>query len=339
LSTIDSAISQNGAASYNAKRRTARWDSGELKKHGAYLLMLLPGTVFLFIFSYLPLPAILMAFKNYKLAIPPKDFWLQNRFFYSLFYKSPWMGLNNFAFIFSSNDFAIFMRNTLGYNLIFMIIGPIVAVSIAVGINELRQRFAAKAYHTILFMPFFLSWIIVTYVVYAFISSNGLFNQVLRSFGADTVNIYSNIKAWPIIFVIANIWRYAGNNSIIYLATLTGFSQELYEASMIDGAGKWKQFVYITLPQLIPTIVLLQILAVGRILNTDFDMFWNLVNGSGIVHQARLTIDVYVYAAIRGSTNLGLPAAAALFQSIIGFSLVLLTNAIVRKVDRNMAMF
>ena len=322
-------------------KKKRKMGKGEGKKHGAYFLMLLPGTIFLFIFSYLPLPGLFMAFKNYRVAIPPKDFWLQNTFLYSLFFNegSKWVGLDNFQYIFKSSDFGIFMRNTLGYNILFMVVGLFFALAIAVGINELRQRFAAKFYHTVIFLPYFLSWIIVTYVVYAIISSNGLLNKALLSMGMETVDIYSKTSVWPFIFLFANIWRYAGNNSIIYLATVSGFDQNLYEAAAIDGAGKWKQFKNITFPLLVPTIVLLQILAVGRILNGDFDMFWNLPNGAGTLRAATLTLDVYVYGAMRTAQNLGLPAAAAFFQSIVGFILVLTTNGIVRKTQPDMAMF
>jgi len=321
------------------KQARKKWGNGEVKKHIAYLIMLIPGFVFLFVFAYMPLPGVMMAFKNYRIAIPPNDFWLQNTFLYSLLYNSQWSGLGNFEFIFKSNDFAIFMRNTLGYNLLFMFVGLFFSVGIAVGINELSQRMFAKIYHTILFLPYFLSWIIVTYVLYAFISSNGMFEKLVASLGMPKLDLYVKKNAWPFIFLIANIWRYSGNSSIIYLATVTGFDPQLYEAGAIDGAGKWKQFVHITLPQLVPTIILLQILAVGRILNGDFDMFWNLPNGSGAVRNAYMTLDVYVYSAIRSASNFGLPAAASFFQSLVGFTLVLTTNGIVRKVEPDMAMF
>jgi putative aldouronate transport system permease protein len=301
--------------------------------------MVLPGLIFLIAFSYMPMPAIVLAFKNYKMAMPPEDAWIRNPFIYSLIYNSPWVGFNNFKFIIGSPELAIFLRNTLGYNLTFMFVGLCFAVGIAVGINELRQRFMAKLYHTILFLPYFLSWVIVTYVLYAFISSNGVINHILESFGREKVQIYSKISAWPFIFVLANVWRYAGNSSIIYLATITGFDQQLYEAAAMDGAGKWKQFRFITFPLLVPTIILLQILAVGRILNGDFDMFYSLPNGSGMIKDASLTIDIYVFEALRSGQPIGLPAAAALFQSGIGFLLVLTTNAIVRRIDGDMAMF
>ncbi len=317
-----------------------KWGAGEVKRHLAYLIMLLPGVVFLFIFSYLPLPAITMAFKQYKLSIPPAGHWLQNKFLYSLFYKSPWVGLDNFEFILKAPQFPVFMRNTIGYNLVFMAVGLVVAIALAVGVNELRQRKAAKVYHTIIFLPYFLSWIIVTYILYAFISPSGVIPQLFKALGLNPPQIYNEAGAWPFIYVIFNVWKYAGNSSIIYLATITGFSNELYEAAAIDGAGKWKQFRYVTFPQLVPTIILLQILAVGRILNADFDMFYNLRNGASAAYQNSLTIDVYVYEMI--STNpskLYYPAAAAFFQSLIGFILVLTTNYIVRKIEPDMAMF
>ncbi|MGI6371888.1 MAG: ABC transporter permease [Caldicoprobacterales bacterium] len=316
------------------------WGSGEIKRHLAYLVMLLPGIIFLFVFSYLPLPTIVMAFKKYQLAIPPADHWLQNKFLYALFYKSPWVGFENFKFILDAPQFPIFMRNTIGYNLVFMAVGLIAAVGIAVGINELRQRKLAKLYHTILFLPYFLSWIIVTYILFAFISPAGVIPQVFKALGLEPPQLYNTAGAWPFIYVIFNLWKYAGNGSIIYLSTITGFSQELYEAAAIDGAGKWKQFIYVTLPQLVPTIILLQILAVGRILNADFDMFYNLRNGASAAYQNSLTIDVYVYEMIASNpSKLYYPAAAAFFQSLIGFVLVLTTNAIVRKVEPEMAMF
>jgi len=328
-----------GASGKRALKPAKNFGSGELKRHGAYAIMLLPGLVFLIIFAYLPLPAIILAFKNYRLTMPPPDSFIQNPFVYSLINNSPWVGLNNFQYIFRSPDSVIFLRNTICYNLLFMVLNVLFGVSIAVCINELRQRFAAKLYHTILFLPYFLSWIVITYVLYAFISQNGLVNHLLADMGLEPISFYTRVGAWPFLLPFANIWRYAGYSSIIYLATLVGFDQQLYEAAAIDGAGKWKQFQYITFPLLTPTIILLTILAVGRIMNGEFDMFYSLPNGAGAVKNATLTIDVYVYTAMRSGQQLGFPAAAAFFQSVIAFALVLTTNAIVRKVEPDMAMF
>ena len=330
---------KSGALGKRAAISGGSYGSGELKRHGAYALMLLPGLIFLIIFAYLPLPAIILAFKNYRLTMPPAESFIQNPFIYSLVNNSPWVGLNNFQYIFRSPDSVIFLRNTICYNLLFMVLNVVFGVSVAVGVNELRQRFAAKLYHTILFLPYFLSWIVITYVLYAFISQNGLVNHLLADMGIEPVSFYTRVGVWPFLLPLANIWRYAGYSSIIYLATLVGFDQQLYEAAAIDGAGKWKQFKYITFPLLTPTIVLLTILAVGRIMNGEFDMFYSLPNGAGAVKNATLTIDVYVYTSMRTGQQLGFPAAAAFFQSVIAFVLVLATNAIVRKVEPDMAMF
>ena len=316
-----------------------KWGPGETKRHLAFLTMLLPGLVFLFCFSYMPMPALVLAFKRYQLATPPADYWIQNRFIYSLFIDNEWVGFSNFEYIFNTPDAAMVLRNTLGYNIVFMVLGLILSVALAIMVNELRNRILAKVYHTILFMPYFISWIIVAYVVYAFVSANGVFNQWLKALGQNTINFYSSPQYWPFIFVFCNIWKYTGNNSIIYLATLTGFDQELYEAAAIDGANKWKQITNITIPLLTPTIVLLQILAVGRIFNGDFDMFYSLPNGSGPLKNVSTTLDVYVYNTMKSGAQLGLASAAAFFQSIVGFVLVLTTNLIVRKVSPDMAMF
>jgi putative aldouronate transport system permease protein len=312
---------------------------GGRKRQIAFLTMLLPGVAFLLCFSYLPMPGIIMAFKNYKLAIPPKDFWIQNKFIYSVFIQNAWVGLSNFRFLTTTPDGWMILRNTVGYNLLFMATGLLLSVGLAVVIHELRNRRAAKLYHTVLFLPYFISWVVCAYALYALISTTGMINQITRALGSPTVNYYTKSQYWPFIFLIANIWKYTGNGSIIYLATLTGFDQDLYEAAAIDGAGKWRQFWSITLPQLMPTIVLLQILAVGRILNGDFDMFYALPNGSGILRNVTNTIDVYVVSALRGGGQLGYAAAGAFFQSSVGFILVLVTNMIVRRIEPDMSLF
>lgn len=282
-----------------------------------------------------------MAFKTYRLTIPPADSFIQNKFIYSLIH-SPWVGLKNFEYLTLSTNFQntmMYLRNTVFYNLLFMVVGLVLSVALAVFIYELTNRFLAKLYHSIFFLPFFISWIVVAYVVYALGSSNGIINSLTTSLGTGSVEIYKEIKFWPFIFLIANIWRYTGNGAIIYLAVITGIDRELYEASAMDGASKWKQFRYITLPHLIPVIVLLQILAVGRILGSDFDMFYTLPNGAALVKDATYTIDVFVYSMLRSNLPLGYPAAAAFVQSLFGFVLILVTNSIVRRTRPELALF
>lgn len=322
------------------KRKPHRWGKGEVKKHLAFGLMLLPGFTFLLLFCYLPMPGIVMAFKKFLFAMPPKDFWIQNPFIYSVFVKDAWVGLNNFQFLFTTPDAVMITRNTVLYNVVFIFLGLFASVALAIGINELIQRRAAKVYQTIFFFPYFVSWIVVSYLAYAMLSSDyGMVNQILRSLGVAPVQWYSAPKAWPFIFVFFNLWKYTGNGSIIYLATIAGLDQELYEAAAIDGANRWQQIRRITIPQLVPIMVLLSILAVGRIFNSDFDMFYSMVNNSGELRQVSTVIDVYVYNAIINNGQYGLSAAASLYQSLVGFVLILTTNLIVRKVQPDMALF
>ena len=334
-----STVEQTAPALSREKKKRKKWGQGDIKRHTTYLLMLLPGFMFLLLFHYIPLPGIILAFKEFIIARPPKTHWLQQPFLYSLFIENRWVGFDNFKFIYTTPDAWLVVRNTIGYSLGFMIIGLFFSVGLALIINDLRQRLAAKIYHTVIFLPFFISWIVVAYVVYGLFANNGIFNQVLKSMGNDIVIWYNEPGAWPFIYIFANVWRYTGNGSIIYLAALTGFDQQLYEAASIDGAGKWQQMIRITLPQLVPIIVLLQILAVGRIFSSDLDMFWSLRNGSGPLRDVSLTIDVYVMNAIRSGAKFSLTAAADFFKNAVGFIMVITTNMIVRKTAPEMALF
>ncbi len=318
-----------------------RWNANKVYMNFSYLTMILPGAIWLFLFAYLPMPGIIMAFKTYRLQKPPADFLLQNRFLYSLF-KAPWVGLKNFEYLTLPSNVGntlTYVRNTVLYNLLFMVVGLVLSVLLAVIIYELANRWLAKLYHSILFLPFFISWIVVAYVVYALGSSNGILNSITTQLGMSPIEIYKIKQAWPFIFLIANIWRYTGNGSIIYLATITAIDRELFEAAAMDGATKWNQFWSITLPHLIPVIVLLQILAVGRIFGSDFDMFYTLPNGAATVTDVTYTLDVFVFNMLRSGTPLGYPAAAAFLQSIVGFLLILITNLIVRRTRPDLALF
>jgi putative aldouronate transport system permease protein len=307
----------------------------------SYLMMILPGAIWLFLFSYLPMPGIILAFKTYRFSKPPADAFIQNKFIYSLI-KSPWVGLKNFQYLTLQSNIdstSTYIRNTVLYNLLFMVVGLVLSVALAVIIFELTNQILAKLYHSILFLPFFISWIVVAYVVYALGSSNGIINSMLTSSNMGSLEIYKTKAAWPIIFLLANIWRYTGNGSIIYLAVITGIDRELYEAAAMDGATKWRQLIHITLPHLIPVIVLLQILAVGRIFGSDFDMFYTLPNGAATVKSVTYTLDVFVYSMLTSGSPIGYPAAAAFLQSIVGFILILVTNYTVRKTRPELALF
>jgi putative aldouronate transport system permease protein len=324
-----------------APRWLKRWGADKVYNNVSYLTMILPGAVWLFLFAYLPMPGIIMAFKTYTFSKPPADFWIQNKFIYSLL-SSPWVGLKNFEYLTlpsNVNSTLTYIRNTVFYNLLFMVVGLVFQVALAVIIFELSNRFWAKLYHSVLFLPYFISWIVVAYVVYALGSSNGILNSVLASLHLDSFEIYRIKAAWPVIFTVANLWKYTGNGSIIYLAVITGIDPEQYEAAAIDGAGKWKQFLNITLPNLVPVIVLLQILAVGRIFGSDFDMFYTLPNGAAVVKDVTYTLDIFVYNMLRSGSPLGYPAAAAFLQSIVGFILIMVTNQVVRRTRPELSLF
>jgi putative aldouronate transport system permease protein len=307
------------------KRVNAR--TGDFKSHLALFAMLIPGMVYLLGFAYLPMPGILLAFKKYVVA---------GTNVFENFFKSKWVGFDNFKFLFQTPDAWEITRNTVGYNLGFMFIGLIFSVGLAIAITELPNRRLAKAYQTAYFLPYFLSWMVVAYLVFALLNYDlGVLNKVLGSFGLESVNWYLEPKYWPFIFVISNLWKYTGNGSIIYIATITGFDTEIYEAASIDGANKWKQIRLITLPMLVPMMILLSILGVGRIFSADLGLFFSLPMGSGPLRPVSNVIDVYVFNALRAGTNIGIPGAAALFQSVVGFVLVLTTNAITRKMSDN----
>lgn len=328
-------------AEKNTLKRKSRWTADAIYCHLSYLTMVLPGTIWLFLFAYLPMPGIIMAFKNYRLQRPPADYWIQNRFIYSLI-NSPWVGLENFRYLILPTNLrntVMFVRNTVLYNLLFMVVGLVLSIALAVVIYELTNRFWAKLYHSIFFLPFFISWVVVAYVVYALANHTGIINTMLTSVGMAPLEIYKQKAYWPFIFLIANIWKYTGNGSILYLALITGIDRQLYEAAAMDGANKWQQFVHITLPELIPTIVLLQILAVGRIFVSDFDMFYTLPAGSVLVRDVTTTIDVYVFNMLRSTAPIGYAAAASFVQSVVGFVLILVANTVVRKTKPEMALF
>jgi len=318
-----------------------RLTSEKVSNNLSYLTMVLPGAIWLLLFAYLPMPGIIMAFKTYRFSKPPANFWMQNKFIYSLF-TSPWVGLQNFRYLTlpsNINTVLNYIRNTVLYNLLFMVVGLVLSVALAVIIFELTNRFWAKLYHSILFLPYFISWIVVAYVVYALGSSSGIINSMMNSLHLGSLEVYKTVSAWPVIFLLANIWKYTGNGSIIYLAVITGIDRGLYEAAAMDGATKWKQFTNITLPSLIPVIVLLQILAVGRIFGSDFDMFYTLPNGAATVKSVTYTLDVFVYSMLTSGAPLGYPAAAAFLQSIVGFILILITNTTVKRVRPELALF
>ena len=315
-------------------KKKSRWRTDDRQ----LFLLSLPTVIWFVLFCYLPMFGLIIAFKDYRVA-PGKGF------LWSLICHSPWAGLDNFRFLFANNAETTFnmFRNTLGYNLLFLVLDILVPVSLAMMISNLRSRRVAKLSQTALFLPHFLSWIVVSYFVFGFLSSDhGLVNRILSAFGAAPVMWYQSeaLPWWPWILIFLHLWKTIGYSMVIYLAAINGVDTAMYEAAVIDGAGKWQQARHITLPSLRPVIVMMFILGTGQIFNSDFGLFYRTTRNSGSLTSAYLTLDVYVYNSIFNNPRpvYGYISAAGALQSLLGCFTILLTNLIVRRVDRENAL-
>jgi putative aldouronate transport system permease protein len=295
-------------------------------------LLAVPTAVWYILFCYLPMFGIIVAFKRYK-PLPKTNFIIS-------LLKSEFVGINNFKFLFQTPDAWIMFRNTLLYNFIFIVLGIIIPVTLAIMISQLHNKRIAKVYQTGIFLPHFLSWVVVSYFVFSFLSvDKGLFNQVMKIFGRDSVQWYMEEKYWPYIIIFLNTWKGVGYGMVVYLASISGIDASLYEAAVIDGATKWQQVKHVTLPMLKPIMIILFILSVGRIFSSDFGLFYQVPRNSGPLVNATQTIDVYVYKALMGMNNIGFSSAASFLQSIFGLVTILSANLIVRKIDPESSLF
>lgn len=299
---------------------------GKIKSALALYSMMIPGLVYLFINNYLPISGLVLAFKKFDYS---KGIW-----------KSNWVGLKNFKFLFQTRDAWLITRNTLGYNFVFILLGTVLAVTVAIMLNSVRSMWAKKTYQTLILIPYLISMVVVSYIVFAFLSQeNGLINSLRQSLGDDKISWYSKPKYWPYILVIVHLWKGFGYNSIIYFATVIGIDTSLYEAAVVDGAGKWAQIWHITLPGLRSTIVTMVLLSIGRVFYSDFGLFYQVPMNAGPLADVTTTIDVYVYKGLTLTNDIGRASAAGFYQSICGFILVMCANLIVRKIDKENALF
>jgi putative aldouronate transport system permease protein len=256
-------------------------------------------------------------------------------------FGSDWVGFSNFRFLFLTNDAFIMIRNTVLYNMCFIALGTIFAVFIAILMVEVSRMFCSRLYQAALILPNLVSTVVVAYLVYAFLTSESGFvnSSVLPILNMEEINWYSEPKYWPFILVIVQLWKTAGYTSIVYIANIAGIDQGLYEAAVIDGAGKFRQIFNITIPLLKPTIIIMTLMAVGRIFASDFGLFYQVPMNSGALFNVTQTIDTYVYRGLMRSGDIGMSSAAGLFQSVVGFALVITANGIVRKVSAENALF
>lgn len=313
--------------------KSSLWRFTKKKKTLLLLSMVAPGAIWLILLRYLPMFGIVMAFQDYKIYTKAPS--LINNIKHS-----DWVGLKNFEFMFATSDSWIMIRNTIGYNALWIVMGLIISVSFAIMLNKLTNKFVAKTYQTLMFFPYFLSWVVASYFVLAFLDpTRGLFLHIWEKLGLTPVNWYNDAKPWPVILTIANLWKNIGYSTILYLAAITGIDASQYEAASIDGATKWQQIIYVTIPHLKPMIIILLIMNVGKIFNADFGLFYQVPMNSGSIFSATQVIDTYVYRALMATNNIGQSAAAGLLQNIIGFICIMVTNTIVRKVDEDSSLF
>jgi len=298
-----------------------------LWKTRALLLLALPGVVLLLVNNYLPMFGVFLAFKDFNYA---KGIW-----------GSEWNGLDNFKFLFATGDIWKIIGHTVGYNVAFLVINTCLSVLLALLLNEVRGRIRSKFYQSVLILPNFISMVVVAYLVFGFLNPDlGFVNKsILEPLGREGVSWYMAPQYWPYILTIVNVWKSVGFGSIIYLATIVGIDREYYEAARIDGAGRWKQMTRITLPFLVPVIVILTLLSIGHLFNADFGLFYQVTLNAGMLKETTEVIDTYVYNALLVSGDTNLASSAGLLQSVVGFVLVVSVNLLVRRLDSDKALF
>lgn len=293
-------------------------------KYRQLFILSIPGVLLLFLFSYMPLYGILLPFKDYKIDL---GFW-----------DSPWVGFDNFKYLFSQDAWRI-TRNTVLYNLAFIVVLLIVAVAFALMLNEMK-RSSVKFYQTVLFLPYFLSFTVVSYIFLAlFDMEHGLVNVILQWFGEEAVLWYNDAKYWPPLLILTYVWKNAGYYTIIYFTGLLGINEEYYEAARVDGANRWHLIKSISIPLLKPLIILMVLMQVGKIFVGNFDMFYQIPRDSSLLYATTDVIDTYVFRSLKSLGDIGMASAAGVYQSIVGLVLVLIVNGLIRKFDKENSVF
>lgn len=298
----------------------------QLRGNRIYLLLLLPALLYVLVFRYIPMIGVTMAFKKYN---------------YSLgLFKSPWVGLKNFRFLIVSGKLWPLTRNTLLYNFAFIVVGMIMEVGFAVIINEIRCKWFKKTFQSFIFLPYFVSWVVAAAILQTVLDyDNGVISRLVKSLGGTMVNIYNTPGPWPFLLVFFKMWKGVGYGSIVYLSAITGIDQEMYEAASIDGASSWQKVFKITIPNLVPTMIIMFLLACGQIFRGDFGMFYQLIGNNGMLLGVGDILDLYIYRAMAGNANLGYGAAAGLYQSVLCFITIMLANFIVKKIQPDYTLF
>lgn len=299
----------------------------KVKKWLPLYLMMLPGAIYLIVNNYIPMFGMIIAFKKVD--------------FSKGIFASDWIGLKNFEFLFASDDAAVITRNTILYNVAFIILNTTLGILFAIFICDILNKRLKKLYQSAILFPFLMSMVIVGYIVYAFFSmQSGIVNKtILPMFGKDPIFWYNEPKYWPAILIFVNTWKGIGYGCLIYISAINGIDPTYYEAAELDGAGKLKQIWHITLPCILPSIITLTLLSIGKIFYSDFGLFYQVPRDSGMLYSTTNVIDTYVYRGLMKQGNIGMSSAAGVYQSVVGFVLVLLSNLVVRKVSKENALF
>lgn len=297
-----------------------------VKRHWMLLAMLAPAVLYVVVFSYIPMSGIILAFKRYQ--------------YNGGIYFSPWCGLDNFKALLIAGKLGQVTRNTLLYNIAFIALGVVFEMGSAILLNELRSRYFKKISQSLMFLPYFISWVVAGAVMYnMFNYERGVVNSVLTSIGFQPFDLYNTPAAWPFVIIFLKIWKQSGYGSVVYLAAITGLDQEMFEAASIDGANAWQKIKYITIPSLVPTMVIMVLLAVGNIFRGDFGLFYQTVRSSALLQPVTDIIDTYVFRLLITNSDIGVSAATGLYQSVLCFITITVCNRLVKKIDPDYALY
>ena len=297
-----------------------------LVKSKAFLFMLLPAVVYTLIFSYFPMSGIILAFKKYTYA--------------GGLFGSKWNGLNNFTFFFKSGKAALVTRNTVLYNILFIAFNTVLQISVAVLLTELKGKYFKKITQSLMFLPYFISWVVVSVIAFNILSYDvGVINTIVKLTGGTKINFYSQGRMWPIILTLFGAWKGVGYGSILYLAAIMGVDTEIYEAAVIDGCNVFQRIFKVTIPLIMPTIVILLLLSIGGIFRGNFDMFYNMVGTNGLLYNYTDVIDTFTFRALMTNSDFGMSAASGLYQSVLCFITILFSNFLVKRYNEDYALF
>lgn len=306
----------------STSKRLSRW-----KNYYPLYLLMIPGVLYLLINNYVPMFGAIIAFKdiNYQAGILGSD----------------WIGFKNFEYLFKTKDALIITRNTILYNSLFIVVHTVIAIFVAILLNEVKKKFLSRFYQSVILLPYLISMVIVSYLVYSMLSvESGLMNKaILPLFGMDSISWYSEAKYWPYILTLVHIWKGVGFLCVVYLASIISIDTEYYEAATLDGASRWYQIRSITIPLIMPVIIMMTMMAIGRIFYSDFGLFYQVPMDSGALSKTTNVIDTYVYRGLMNLGDIGMSSAAGLYQSLVGFVLVIVSNYAVRKFSKDNALF